>query len=71
MGGVPQSADDLVAMNPLLADFEAVKNGRTWCTTPNFFQVTHSIGNMIENINTMLTTDDAGLEQLEYLYKLK
>ena len=71
MGGVPQSTDDLIAMNPLLADFEAVKNGRAWCTTPNFFQVTHSIGNMIENINTMLTTDDAGLEQLEYLYKLK
>ena len=65
------SIDELVAKNQLLADFKAVKDGNVWCTGKNLFQETTELGTMIEDIHTILTTDDDSLDELAYMHKLK
>ena len=55
----------------LLADFKAVKDGNVWCTGKNLFQETTELGTMIEDIHTILTTDDDSLDELSYMHKLK
>lgn len=71
LGGEPKTLADLVAKNKLLADFKAVKEGNVWVTGPEFFQTADVIGNMIGDIHTMLTTDDASVTKLSYLSKLQ
>ena len=63
--------DELLAKSNLLADFKAVKDGNVWCTGKNLFQETTELGTMIEDIHTILTTDDDSLEELNYIHKLK
>ena len=63
--------DELLAKSNLLADFKAVKDGNVWCTGKNLFQETTELGTMIEDIHTILTTDDDSLEELNYMHKLK
>ena len=48
-----------------------MKNGNVWCTGKNLFQETTGLGTMIEDIHTMLTTDDDSLDDLTYMHKLK
>ena len=62
---------ELMAKSPLLADFKAVKDGNVWCTNQNLFQETMELGTMIEDIHTMLTSDDPNLDTLTYMHKLK
>ena len=66
-----ESIDELLSKSKLLADFKAVKNGNVWCTGKNLFQETTGLGTMIEDIHTMLTTDDDSLDELTYMHKLK
>ena len=42
-----------------------------WCTNQNLFQETMELGTMIEDIHTMLTSDDPNLDTLTYMHKLK
>ena len=63
------SMDQLEAMSPLLRNFKAVKKGNVWCTGQNMYQDTTSVGQMILDINTILTSDDPP-EQLTYMTKL-
>ena len=63
--------DELLSKSELLADFKAVKNGNVWCTGKNLFQETTGLGTMIEDIHTILTEDDASLEKLTYMHRLK
>ena len=63
--------DELLSKGELLADFKAVKNGNVWCTGKNLFQETTGLGTMIEDIHTILTEDDASLEELTYMHRLK
>ena len=63
--------DELLSKSELLADFKAVKNGNVWCTGKNLFQETTGLGTMIEDIHTILTEDDASLEELTYMHRLK
>ena len=58
------SIDELLAKSNLLADFKAVKDGNVWCTGKNLFQETTELGTMIEDIHTILTTDDDSLDEL-------
>ena len=37
----------------------------------NLFQETMELGTMIEDIHTMLTSDDPNLDTLTYMHKLK
>ena len=63
------SLDQLEAMSPLLRNFKAVKKGNVWCTGQNMYQDTTSVGQMILDINTILTSGDPP-EQLTYMTKL-
>ena len=69
--GELDSIDELLAKSSLLADFKAVKDGNVWCTGQNLFQETMGLATMIEDIHTMLTSDDPKLDSLTYLKKLK
>ena len=52
----------------MLADFAAVKTGRVYCTSKNFFQEPMSMADFLLDVHAMLTDPDftAG----KYLYKL-
>lgn len=69
--GELSTIDELLAKSNLLADFKAVKEGNVWCTGKNLFQETTELGTMIEDIHTILTTEDASLDELTYMHKLK
>ena len=69
--GELDSIDELLAKSSLLADFKAVKDGNVWCTGQNLFQETMGLATMIEDIHTMLTSDDPELDSLTYMKKLK
>lgn len=71
LGGKPATIDDLIAKNELLADIKAVKNGNVYCFKEDFFQSADDVGQIIKDINTILTTeDDSNLENVEHLFKL-
>lgn len=63
--------EQLLAKSSLLEDFRAVQNGNVWCTEQNLFQETLGLGTMIQDIHTMLTTEDKELDTLTYMHKLK
>ena len=69
--GELDSIDELLAKSSLMADFKAVKDGNVWCTGQNLFQETMGLATMIEDIHTMLTSDDPKLDSLTYMKKLK
>ena len=69
--GELSTIDELLSKSKLLGDFKAVKEGNVWCTGKNLFQETTGLGTMIEDIHTMLTTDDDSLEELTYMHRLK
>ncbi len=72
MGGKPSTLADFVARSEILADMKAVKEGNVWCTTPDFFQTASTIGNIISDINKVVTADDKSTtDSYTYLYKLK
>ena len=69
--GELHTLDELLAKNELLRDFKAVQNGNVWCTGKNLYQETTQLGRMILDMNEMLTSDDPGLTELEFLHKLQ
>ncbi|MBQ8092668.1 MAG: ABC transporter substrate-binding protein [Clostridia bacterium] len=70
MGGKPDSMDAFLSRSEILKDFKAVKDGQVWFTTPDYFQISDSLGSMILDFNKMLT-DDGSAEAFTYLFKLK
>lgn len=70
LGGKPSTLDDFIGYNSTFSDLKAVKEGNVWCTTPDFFQITDTIGSMVNDINLMLNADD-NTTQLTYLKKLQ
>ncbi len=68
LGGKPETMADFTAKWELLSEFKAVKDGNVYCTTPDYFQITNTLGDMIVDMNTMLTGSDA---PMEYLFKLQ
>ena len=71
LGGKPETLADFTAINELFADFKAVKEGNVWCTTPDYFQISDTLGYMIKDINEMLSLDDSSVDKLTYLFRLK
>ena len=65
------SIEDLISKNELLKDFKAVKENNVWCTNQNFFQDMMNLGAMISDINKLLSSDENGVEELDFVYKLK
>lgn len=63
--------EELLAKSALLGDFKAVQDGNVWCTGKNLFQETTGLGDMIADIHEMITSEDASLDELTYLHRLK
>lgn len=57
--GELKSVEDLVSINPLFADFKAVKDGRVYCTAKNFFQETTAIGDFVEDLSKAIRDESA------------
>ena len=64
-----ETIEQLVSKSAPLADFKAVQSGDVWCTGKSMFQESQSVGDMILDINTILTGGDDG--NLAYLRRLK
>ena len=62
------SVDELIAKDDLFANFKAVQNGNVWTTGKSFYQQTDIVGQMIRDMNLMLT--DADGEGMTFLTKV-
>ncbi len=62
-----ESVSELVSMQPLLSDFNAVNEGNVFCTRKNLYQATNGIGTFIEDLVKMLSGETEGMM---FLYKL-
>ena len=71
IGGEIKDLKTFLALNDMLKNFKAVKNGNVWCTSQNMFQQTMQLGEMIRDFHEMLTNEDPELTRLGYLYKLQ
>ncbi|MBD5452165.1 MAG: ABC transporter substrate-binding protein [Lachnospiraceae bacterium] len=69
--GEIESVDALLQKEALLKDFKAVQNGNVWCTTRDMYQQSMSIGQMIEDIHSMLSDNASARENMAYLYPLE
>lgn len=63
-----ESIEDLIAINSLFADYKAVKEGNVWTTGKSLHQATDALGEMVLDIHTMLTDEQA--EELTYMKRL-
>lgn len=63
-----ESIDELLLESKLFADFKAVKEGNVWSTGKSLHQATSTLGSMVQDLNTMLTDENA--EELKYMYRL-
>lgn len=71
LGGKPSSLDDFLAKSELFKEFKAVKEGNVWCTTPDYFQISDTLGHMIKDMNGMLTLEDPSVDSFPHLIRLK
>ena len=55
------SVDDLLGKSGLFADFRAVKEGNVWSTDKYLYQATDIVGELITDINRMLTGQAEGM----------
>ena len=67
--GELHSIDELVALDPLLADFKAVKDGNVWCLTKNFYQESLELSDLILDVHGALNASPDG--ELRFLARLK
>lgn len=70
MGGKPSTLSDMLERSPILSEMKAVKDGNVWCTTPDYFQISDTLGSMINDIHLMFEAD-GGTDSLTYLVRLK
>lgn len=68
IGGEISSVEEIIAKNPLAADFKAVKNNNVWCTKNNLFQDSLRLGTVISDLHSVFT-DTADSSAPEFLYK--
>ncbi len=71
MGGRPKSLNDLLAKNELLKDFKAVQNNNVWCTSPDYFQTSDKMGEMIEDIVKLVNNNETDDSEIKHLFKLQ
>ena len=67
--GELHTLDELVALDPLLADFKAVKSGNVWCLTKNFYQESLELSDLILDVNHAL--NDAPDTAFHFLTRMK
>ena len=61
------SIEELLAQNPLFADFKAVQEGNVWTTTKQLFQATDILPELIGDFHHLLT----GEEDMTFLVKVE
>lgn len=64
------SIEEMIAFNPLFADFKAVQNGNVWVTSPDFTQSTAAIASIIVDMNTILSSENPGEVTTDHLIKI-
>ena len=52
------TTDDLIKKDQMFAEFKAVKDGQVWTTGKSFYQATDIVGQMIRDVNIMVTNGD-------------
>lgn len=70
LGGKPTSLSDVAERADIITEMKAYKEGNVWCTTPDFFLISDTIGSMINDIRLMMEAD-ADTDTLTYLVRLK
>ena len=60
--------DELVALNPLLADFKAVKNRRAWCCEQNVYQQMTATGEVVVDLHEAIA--DTERDELTFFFRL-
>ncbi|SFT32304.1 iron complex transport system substrate-binding protein [Lachnospiraceae bacterium XBD2001] len=71
INGVPQSLEELIASEPLLLDFKAVKNHKVYCADGDMFQQVSGTCDMILDFYHVLQDEEDGDGTLTYLYQLQ
>ena len=69
IAGELKSLEEFKKLSPVLAEFDAVKNGHVWCTGKNLYQETDKLGDVIANLHEILADPDA--KDTKYLYRLR
>ncbi len=64
------SIEEMTEFNPLFADFKAVKEGRVWITSADFTQSTAAIAGILQDMNTILKSDDPQNVTTDHLIKI-
>lgn len=64
------STNQLLAINPAMKDFKAVKNGNLWSTGENMYQQATSAPQMIKEMNLIFTGRAGTGETLQYFRKV-
>lgn len=64
------SLEDLYAKSDLFRDFKAVREGNVWCTGKNMFQESTATGDMIVELNRVISGNGKDAE-LVYLHRLQ
>jgi len=65
-----QTLEEFLALNPVLSDLKAVREGNVWCTTESMFQQTDKMGTIIEEMNAIFT-GAASERGMTYIFKLQ
>lgn len=68
VAGRLKGLDELVALNPLLADFKAVKNRRAWCCEQNVYQQMTATGEVVADLHEAIADTDR--DELTFLFRL-
>lgn len=69
--GELQTIDQLLEKSAVLGDFKAVKNGNVWCIEKNFYQESLELGELMLDINKVLTRGMPDESELYFLHRLK
>lgn len=71
IAGTLPDMESLLKLSDLFNDYKAVQSGNVFCTEKNMFQESTGFGDMILDINKILTDSDVSDDELTYLYRLK
>ena len=71
VAGELSGLQDLLALNPLFADFRAVRNGAVWCTEQSMYQQSSAAAGIIADFNRIFSGAADETDQLTYLHRLK
>ena len=71
IAGEVNSLAELLAKNPLLSEFKAVRKGNVWCTAQNMYQDTTHLGQMIQSFHLIFSGEADKLDELPYFIRLR